>query len=159
MPTRSTILDIFVHWTFLAPNSNLTLNPKVSWMPTNLKEMLSKYKDEAFLEGNVSTRMSLSTLQNLLQKVVSDKDHFSQDQYTYVLHPSCFHTKTVIYGIISTDACIHFEGECKSSSNLINREMQAIKTENNWKNAINVAQEIIETPPALSTSTMRKKQI
>ena len=157
MTTRSTILDVFVHWSFLAPNSSPTPNPKVSRMPTNLKEMLHTYTNEAFLEGEVTTKMTLSKLQNLLQKVVSDKDHFCQDQYTYVLDSNRFHTKTTIYGITSTEACIHFEGECKLSANLINRELQPIKTEKDWKNAINAAQEIIVTPPAPSTSTRRRK--
>ena len=71
--------------------------------------------------------MKLSTLQRLLEKVITDKDQFKQDQYTYVLDPSRFTTKTVLYGITSTDANVQYEGASKSSSNHINKEIQRLE--------------------------------
>ena len=87
---------------FLPPSSNPSLNPKVTWMSSNLKEIIGKYTNVSFLNGEVTSRMKLSALQNLLQKVISDKDHFNRDQHTYVIDSSYFCIKTVIYGIIPT---------------------------------------------------------
>ena len=76
--TKSTAFNIFVHWTFLPPSSNPTLNTKVTWIASNLKEILEKYANQAFLKDKGSSKMKLSTLWKLfIKNVISDKEHFS----------------------------------------------------------------------------------
>ena len=66
-------LDIYVHSQFVTLATSIP-NPKVTNLPLKLKDMIDK---ELHHPDDVSTRMTLSTLQEMLKDVVDDEKYFS----------------------------------------------------------------------------------
>ena len=124
----------------MAPGT-MNAKPKVVQYPNDLKTMLEKCKDQAYLAADINNKISRSHLLSLLEKVLADEGHFPTSRFTYSLDHERWNTKTVLYAITSDDANIKFNDPGKSSATKINREMKAIQSEEDWALAIKAAQE------------------
>ena len=108
-------LDIYVHWQFVTLATSIP-NPKVTNLPLKLKDMLD---DELHHPDDVSTSMTLSTLQEMLKDAVDDEKYFStQNGHVFALSHEQFMTKSAIYGVLSNDyGEIHFESSKPAQTN------------------------------------------
>lgn len=155
--TRGSILNICIHWQFVKPGA-LNAKLKVIQCPSDMKDMLEKCDEESHLANDVNNKISRSSLLSLLETLLSKEEHFKTDQHTCSLEPDQFLSKTVLCATTSPDANIKHDGPNKSSSNKLNKEMQAIRSEADWKKATQAAEETFEDNTKTSTRKKRLSQ-
>ena len=134
------LLDVFVHWNFVALSCK-DKKPKLNKYPVKLSSIVDNAIYDPVKDINTQ-QMSLSTLHETQEFVVENADinGFDRESFEYSLTPKKFTSGMFLYGILppsnDDNDDVKIIKVSSSKATAINKAWCAIKDENQWNSAI-----------------------